>query len=166
MMSIIVVLPAPLGPMMARISPGSRTSDRLLMAWKPSNETCTPSRYRRAEVMRFCLISAACAAAASVSAADSSATGVSITVMRLLRHLGFADPVFGRRARRGIRNPDTPRLPRLPPGIEGPDDALRQQQRHQDEQRTQHEQPVRRQHPRGEDGLGVVDDDRAQGGAD
>ena len=44
MMSIIVVLPAPLGPMMARISPGSSVSDRLLMAWKPSNETCTPSR--------------------------------------------------------------------------------------------------------------------------
>ena len=32
MMSIIVVLPAPLGPMMARISPGSSVSDRLLMA--------------------------------------------------------------------------------------------------------------------------------------
>ena len=32
MMSIIVVLPAPFGPMMARISPGSSTSDRLLMA--------------------------------------------------------------------------------------------------------------------------------------
>ena len=44
MMSIIVVLPAPLGPMMARISPGASVSDRLLMAWKPSNETCTPSR--------------------------------------------------------------------------------------------------------------------------
>ena len=32
MMSIIVVLPAPFGPMMARISPGSSVSDRLLMA--------------------------------------------------------------------------------------------------------------------------------------
>ena len=44
MMSIIVVLPAPFGPMMARISPGSMVSDRLLSARKPSNETETPSR--------------------------------------------------------------------------------------------------------------------------
>ena len=44
MMSIIVVLPAPFGPMMARISPGSTTSDRLLSALKPSKETETPSR--------------------------------------------------------------------------------------------------------------------------
>ena len=42
--SIIVVLPAPFGPMMARISPGSIASDRLLSARKPSNETVTPSR--------------------------------------------------------------------------------------------------------------------------
>jgi hypothetical protein len=39
MMSIIVVLPAPFGPMMARISPGSSTSDRPLIALKPSKET-------------------------------------------------------------------------------------------------------------------------------
>ncbi len=58
------------------------------------------------------------------------------------------------------------RLPRLPPGVEGADDALRQQQRHQDEQRAQHEQPVRRQRARGEDGLGVVDDDGAERRAD
>jgi len=32
MMSIIVVLPAPLGPMIARISPAASVSDRLLMA--------------------------------------------------------------------------------------------------------------------------------------
>ena len=44
MTSIIVVLPAPFGPMMARISPGSTTSDRSLSAWKPSKETVTPSR--------------------------------------------------------------------------------------------------------------------------
>src|SRR3954453_2626339 len=166
MMSIIVVFPAPLGPMMARISPGSRTSDRLLMAWKPSNETCTPSRYSSAEVMRFCLISAARVAAASVSTAECPATGVSITVMRLLRHLGFADAVFGRGALSGIRSQAAPRLPRLPPGIQSADDALRQQQGHQDEQCAQHEQPVRRQRARREDGLGVVDDDRSQGGAD
>ena len=42
--SIIVVLPAPLGPMIARISPGSITSDRLFSALKPSNETVTPLR--------------------------------------------------------------------------------------------------------------------------
>ena len=42
--SIIVVLPAPFGPMMARISPGSTASDRLFSARKPSNETLTPSR--------------------------------------------------------------------------------------------------------------------------
>ena len=44
MMSIIVVLPAPFGPMMARISPGSIASDRLLIALKPSKATCTPLR--------------------------------------------------------------------------------------------------------------------------
>ena len=42
--SIMVVLPAPFGPMMARISPGSTASDRLLSALKPSNETVTPLR--------------------------------------------------------------------------------------------------------------------------
>ncbi len=45
MMSIIVVLPAPLGPITARISPGSRTSERLLIALNPSKATETPSRY-------------------------------------------------------------------------------------------------------------------------
>ena len=44
MMSIMVVLPAPFGPMMARISPGASSSDRLLMARKPSNVTLTPLR--------------------------------------------------------------------------------------------------------------------------
>ncbi len=44
MMSIIVVLPAPLGPMMARISPGASSSDRSLMARKPSKVTLTPLR--------------------------------------------------------------------------------------------------------------------------
>ena len=38
MISIIVVLPAPFGPMMARISPGSTMSDRPLIALKPSKE--------------------------------------------------------------------------------------------------------------------------------
>ena len=42
MTSIIVVLPAPLGPMMARISPGSTSSERLFRALKPSKETVTP----------------------------------------------------------------------------------------------------------------------------
>ena len=42
--SIIVVLPAPFGPMMARISPGSTASERLFSARKPSNETLTPLR--------------------------------------------------------------------------------------------------------------------------
>jgi hypothetical protein len=40
----MVVLPAPFGPMIARISPGSMTSERLLRARKPSKETETPSR--------------------------------------------------------------------------------------------------------------------------
>ena len=44
MTSIMVVLPAPLGPMMARISPGSTSSERLFSALKPSNETVTPLR--------------------------------------------------------------------------------------------------------------------------
>src|SRR5262249_50415284 len=42
--SIMVVLPAPFGPMIARISPGATVSDRLLSALKPSKETLTPSR--------------------------------------------------------------------------------------------------------------------------
>ena len=44
MTSIMVVLPAPFGPMMARISPGSMASESWLSARKPSNETLTPSR--------------------------------------------------------------------------------------------------------------------------
>jgi hypothetical protein len=36
MMSIIVVLPAPLGPMMQRSSPGAMSSESLLIARKPS----------------------------------------------------------------------------------------------------------------------------------
>ena len=46
MMSIIVVLPAPLGPMTQRSSPGAMSSDSLLMALKPSKLTLTSSRYR------------------------------------------------------------------------------------------------------------------------
>ena len=42
--SIMVVLPAPLGPMIARISPGSISRERLFSALKPSNETLTPLR--------------------------------------------------------------------------------------------------------------------------
>ena len=42
--SIIVVLPAPFGPMIARISPGSMTRDNSLSARKPSKVTVTPSR--------------------------------------------------------------------------------------------------------------------------
>ena len=44
MMSSIVVLPAPLGPMMARISPLPSASDRLFSARNPSKDTETPSR--------------------------------------------------------------------------------------------------------------------------
>ena len=46
MMSIIVVLPAPLGPMMQRSSPGAISSDKLLMALKPSKLTLTSSKYK------------------------------------------------------------------------------------------------------------------------
>src|SRR5882762_696683 len=130
MMSIIVVLPAPFGPMMARISPGASVSDRLLMAWKPSNETCTPSRYSIAEVARL-----------------------SMTFMCSLRRVRFADAVFERRTLGSGRHALC--LVGLPPGIEGADDALRQQQRDQDEQRAQHEQPVRRQRTGGEHGFCV-----------
>ena len=42
--SIIVVLPAPFGPMIARISPGSISRERLFSALNPSNETLTPLR--------------------------------------------------------------------------------------------------------------------------
>jgi hypothetical protein len=44
MMSIIVVLPAPFGPMMARSSPGSTTKESAFNALKPSKETDTLSR--------------------------------------------------------------------------------------------------------------------------
>ena len=42
--SIIVVLPAPLGPMMQRNSPGSMIKDSPASALKPSKLTVTPSR--------------------------------------------------------------------------------------------------------------------------
>ena len=42
--SIMVVLPAPFGPMTARISPASIANDNSSSAKKPSNETETPSR--------------------------------------------------------------------------------------------------------------------------
>ncbi len=42
--SIIVVLPAPFGPMMLRSSPLATTSDRSLSALNPSKLTVTPSR--------------------------------------------------------------------------------------------------------------------------
>ena len=44
MTSIIVVLPAPFGPMIARISPGAIVSERPRSALNPSKETRTPSR--------------------------------------------------------------------------------------------------------------------------
>ena len=44
MTSIIVVFPAPLGPMMARVSPCEMSSERLFRARKPSKLTLTPSR--------------------------------------------------------------------------------------------------------------------------
>ena len=42
--SIIVVLPAPFGPITQRSSPASMVSDRLLSALKPSKLTLMPSR--------------------------------------------------------------------------------------------------------------------------
>jgi uncharacterized paraquat-inducible protein A len=59
--SIIVVLPAPFGPMMARISPGAMVKDRLLSALNPSNDTLTPSRYKSAVVSASILIPPAAA---------------------------------------------------------------------------------------------------------
>jgi len=44
--SIIIVLPAPLGPMMQRSSPSSIVSDSSLSARKPLKLTVMPSRYR------------------------------------------------------------------------------------------------------------------------
>ncbi len=44
MMSIIVVLPAPFGPMMALSSPGSTMKESEFSALKPSKETDTPLR--------------------------------------------------------------------------------------------------------------------------
>ncbi len=46
MTSIMVVLPAPFGPMIERNSPRSMASVRLLSALKPSKLTVIPSRYR------------------------------------------------------------------------------------------------------------------------
>src|SRR5450830_1281142 len=48
MTSIIVVLPAPLGPMMQRNSPTEISRLSLLMALKPSNDTLMSSRYKMA----------------------------------------------------------------------------------------------------------------------
>ena len=48
MTSIMVVLPAPFGPMMARISPARVSSDRLLIARKPSKLTVTPFEVEQA----------------------------------------------------------------------------------------------------------------------
>jgi len=45
MQSIIVVLPAPLGPMMQRSSPALTVSDRRFSALKPSKLTVMSSRY-------------------------------------------------------------------------------------------------------------------------
>jgi hypothetical protein len=42
--SIMVVLPAPLGPITQRSSPASITSDNALSALKPSKLTLMPSR--------------------------------------------------------------------------------------------------------------------------
>ena len=44
MTSIIVVFPAPLGPITQRSSPGSTTKVRPFKARNPSKETVTPSR--------------------------------------------------------------------------------------------------------------------------
>ena len=55
MMSIIVVLPAPFGPMMARISPGASVSDRLLRAWKPSKRDADA-----VEIEQVCVRSRGC----------------------------------------------------------------------------------------------------------
>ncbi len=46
MTSIMVVLPAPLGPMMQRSSPSSMYRFRLFSALKPSKLTLTSSTYR------------------------------------------------------------------------------------------------------------------------
>ena len=46
MMSIMVVLPAPLGPMMQRNSPGAISSDKWLIALNPSKLTLTSSKYK------------------------------------------------------------------------------------------------------------------------
>ncbi|KAG1422655.1 hypothetical protein G6F57_023539 [Rhizopus arrhizus] len=48
MTSIIVVLPAPLGPMMQRSSPTPMSSVRSFSALNPSKLTVMPSRYRMA----------------------------------------------------------------------------------------------------------------------
>ena len=74
--SIMVVLPAPLGPMIARISPGSMMNDNSLSALKPSNETEMPSRYSSAEVVCLSIMrpySAACGVAAGSAASLASA---------------------------------------------------------------------------------------------
>src|SRR5262249_45941943 len=140
MMSIIVVLPAPFGPMMARISPGASVSDRLLMALKPSKATCTPSRYSSAWVVRAWL-----------------------AIMRLLRHVRFGNAVLAGGTCGIDRQPLG--FERLPPCVDCTNNALGQEQRHQNEQRAQYEQPVGRERSGGEVGLGVVDDDRAKRGS-
>ncbi len=89
---------------------------------------------------------------------------VSMTFMCLLRQTWFrqawfSDAVFGCCAGRiGVKLV----LPLAPPFLDRADDALRQQQRHQNEQCAEHEQPVRREETGREHGLGVINDDRAK----
>ena len=137
MTSIIVVLPAPFGPMMARISPGSTTSDRLVQRLETVEadrdaveiEDRVPLARRR---LRSRII-AALRVAASARRGSGSA-----------RHRASSAACAPVRDARSV-----------------PDDALRQEQGHGDEQRAQEEQPDLRQGA-GEVGLGVVDQHGAE----
>ena len=133
MTSIIVVLPAPFGPITQRSSPTSIASERRFSALKPSKLTEMSSRYRTTP----------CAVSSSPEAT------------RPARRLARSD-AGGRVDDRSSahRRPPRPAQP-----AREPDHALRQEQRHQDEQQAEEVQPVLGERL-GEEALGAVDDRR------
>src|SRR3982074_23359 len=106
MMSIMVVLPAPFGPMMASSWPGAMGSERKIQV---VDGVKAVKRDMHAIEIEQC----------------GSGTGVH-DVHRSLRHIGFADAVFARRAG-GVRLVrEAPRVPWPPPGVESAHDPLGQ----------------------------------------
>ena len=132
----MVVLPAPLGPMMQRSSPSSMSSDSWFSALKPSKLTLMSSRYR----IVLCETSMP-----GFEHAPAGGRAAAVGV-RIVDHGG----VHARFSRENF---------------EQPDHAARQEQGHEDEQQAEEEQPILgKRH--GEHALRAVDDKRAEYRAD